>query len=259
MNEYIVIIISCCHDAEDDFVEKYFNNITEDWNYIVTNGRDYKKDELLDSFNFVLINQCKWGDSDVSKLISKIQRKNKKNIIWSHRGIGNDCKPILKDNIINMLNLHIFADFSHGENSAAESFLEALKNNSATYKQKFDFLISESIKKNHLIAISILCQGYLAAHGVDGFKVEGFQEIVKKNKGMTETTGWWKPALEENLNGEKLIEELKAIDKDDEFMRLNGSEDNVIRCLIIYTKDKLTELVIKINTFVNDKILSSKN
>ena len=69
---------------------------------------------------------------------------------------------------------------------------------------------------NHLIALSILCQGYLAAHDVEEFSVSdsGLQKKAVENQEKTEVKDWWKPALGEDYKGKALNEELEARDEE---------------------------------------------
>lgn len=82
--------------------------------------------------------------------------------------------------------------------------------------------------KPHLIALSILCQGYLAAneeHLEDKDKIiklpEGItiSEVKKEN---TRISDWWEPALGDNYNAKDLNKELETVDKN---KKKNGIED----------------------------------
>lgn len=70
-------------------------------------------------------------------------------------------------------------------------------------------------RKEHLIALAILCQSYLAAHGLlDSLKGKGIKIDSDKVK-LTESPDWWKPALGDD-NGAELKKELLIFGKTDE-------------------------------------------
>ena len=105
----------------------------------------------------------------------------------------------------------------------------------------FDYLARKI--PSHLIALSILCQGFLAAHGkkdnlhewvsvwenLSNDLKDGDYQLGTKSK--TEGRGWWEPALGNNYRGEKLENELLDSKKSDKiineltaFIRENKNE-----------------------------------
>lgn len=116
-----------------------------------------------------------------------------------------------------------------------------MDNLSAIQKMIDHYLLT--IPKPHIIALSILCQGYLAAHGKKD-SLRGWEDVCNnlphnlkgenfqlKTKSKTEEKDWWEPALEADFNGEKLVKELKTMDKD----------KKAIECLIKIIKNKKDE------------------
>lgn len=75
----------------------------------------------------------------------------------------------------------------------------------------WDLLIPDS--KNHLIALSILCQGYLAAHGGEGLGEE------------------WKKLIETNSNLKQTVEAKKGdtLNKDEWWKKVLGEDDTQIQ------------------------------
>ena len=65
---------------------------------------------------------------------------------------------------------------------------------------------------SHSSALSILCQGYLAAHGEIGLPKGIF--ISDEKKKLTLQQDWWKPVLGYELSGKELREEVKTMGKE---------------------------------------------
>lgn len=112
--------------------------------------------------------------------------------------------------------------------------------------EKLRQFILSKIQKPHLIALSILCQGYLAAHGEERFKIsdDKLQEKAENNKDTTELQNWWKPALGKNTEGKELYSELETVDE-------NKKKD--IKCLI--KKIKVNDVNIEVVKNAYSKIL----
>jgi hypothetical protein len=84
----------------------------------------------------------------------------------------------------------------------------------------------------HLIALLILCQGYLAAHGTisvlrdwkklwenvpeDVKDKDNPHQLVRQKRDQTERKDWWKPALGADYKGSELKEELSISEGDKE-------------------------------------------
>lgn len=97
----------------------------------------------------------------------------------------------------------------------------------------------------HLIALSILCHGFLVAHGekdnlhewvsvwenLSSNLKEGDYQLKTKSK--TEERGWWKPALENNYSGDELKKEL-----------FNSNKSEKINVLIDFIRDSKNEMLI---------------
>lgn len=102
---------------------------------------------------------------------------------------------------------------------------------------------------NHLIALSILCQGFLAAHGEKGFKIldDQLQQKAEKNKGTTELRSWWDPALKDIINGTGI--------KDSEILaelEMTGRDYGIVKKLIESIRDYNNQY------FVNGKLKTNK-
>jgi hypothetical protein len=66
-----------------------------------------------------------------------------------------------------------------------------------------------------LPTLSILCQGYLVAHGEGDFGIsDDLLDKAKNNIDKTQKRDWWKPALGKEHKGDELLEELEVKDKD---------------------------------------------
>ncbi|MFQ5686052.1 MAG: hypothetical protein ACE5GV_05270 [Candidatus Scalindua sp.] len=251
--EYLVLAITCWGDpAENNFLKS--KGIEENEWYclglnnsgtVIVNLPDTTT-ENPDSLSFLLINQNKWKNN----LINNDEYKNnlnslsnKKKIIYTHIRNGIQCSDINIQNTVKCIPFHHWTP----PGKPLKEFLEAItvNNNSdktteiteAVYCEAIKKLIEESLKetqKSHLIALSILCQGYLAAneeHLKEEKKIIKLPEgisISKDKKGNTIKRDWWKPALGEDYKGDELKNELKTEDK------LNDA----IECLIEIIRDK---------------------
>ncbi len=217
VDEYLVLAITCWRDS---IVHKFLNSkgITneEQWFCLGLNNSGTAIVNLpsvttrdANNLSFILINQKKWAvvtDNDIYNNIL-LTLKNKKKIVYTHIG-DNGISPqkIKIENTIKPIGFHQW-------NPAGEplkGFLSALTNDQVVieYQQAIEKLIEESLKKHtpHLISLSILCQGYLTAHGAEGFEISD-DELQKKalnNKVTTEMKNWWKPAMDDIINGAKV-------------------------------------------------------
>lgn len=108
-------------------------------------------------------------------------------------------------NIPNMLCNIQYANYSAsiGFINVVEALAKAMKNNNC---ETINSLISEIkdyiLKKKanpHLIALSILCQGYLAAHG--NIELPKGISISEEKKKLTVGKGWWSPVFSEHELG----------------------------------------------------------
>ncbi len=79
----------------------------------------------------------------------------------------------------------------------------------------FPILPPKSASKTYLITLSILCQGYLAAHRKIKGLPDNLEEIAINNWAKVKDN-WWKPALGEDLNGAELKIELMSSDMSEE-------------------------------------------
>ncbi len=217
----IVVVISTntlggrVYEVEQNVLNQYLssheNNVTQtnDWIYISTGGNSLVLNELNATSSFILYNQVKGGDN-FDEFISKINDTKKHVLIYWHETDNHTLRPdVLRMKFNNLIEC---IPFSHGENEALY-FMNCIGNNNTNYTEKFGKLIQEYLKKKakpHLIALSILCQGYLAAHWeeiynskkecLSGLKtwdslLRELRDKVKANKDMTAGQGWWKPAF----------------------------------------------------------------
>lgn len=269
LDDYIVITISSEDDAETRFLEQAGRMNNNEW-YYAAMGPGCKNKLIKcpngntsnqgDSYSFYLINAKYWKCNDnkhdhkyncncksktpneeICSLLKAIDSNNKNIIVWTHNTDNIACDTINK--LFKNSTPHCNS-FSHqSPYHAVETFMfDVCKNNENNFESEFKKLIEYSLKKNskpHLIALSILCQGYLAAHGgngLDGWKnlPENLRKIVqsKGNKKKTEERSWWKSALGDNYNAKDLNKELETVDKEK-----NQESIKSINCLIDIIKD----------------------
>lgn len=258
----LIIVISIATPSEKKVLEKCGRIDCNDnnWSFAYTDGTIWKckrNKESIDNgdyFSFLLINQCKCNETDFCDRIKYIIKNNDRTniVVWSHqtdRSGNNSCPPMSENDKSKILNLSeksllLFYPFSHSP-SGDSLFEKALRDIPEKYVSVFNCIIQESLKKKanpHLIALSILCQGYLAAHGDDDSIKELSEELKKevqdliklKNKvqskaGNTEKKIWWTGVFgDDDKKGAegKILNELKTISTD------NDKEKGKIESLI---------------------------
>jgi len=88
-----------------------------------------------------------------------------------------------------------------------------------------DWAAFEPVNLSRLIAISILCQGYLAVHG--SISQKGFAISEDKRKG-TNNADWWEPAFGNKhiFTDTDLYEEITTIDKNTKFNESSELKDD---------------------------------
>ncbi len=142
-------------------------------------------------------------------------------------------------------------------------------------KQKNDYEYAERQSFSHLIALSLLCQGFLVAHGKKD-NLPGWASVWQnlsgdlkdddyqlKTKSITEGKDWWIPAFGNNYIGEDLkkvfndsdknckkIQELINCIKDDEntyfkneILITNNSQKEIFAYLVNEVYQNLTEIL----------------
>lgn len=236
-NNIIVVVVSIAKSPEKKFLLKCLRNKDADWTYAVTDGNNFYFDKMNNNIapSFILVNQSKWDNNNLlSDIIKAINAAKKSIIVWTHETNGKSCKQI-KEKIKNNI---IFCDkFNHSFITC--SFMENISNdNEDNYEEEFSNLISETLKKKpkpHLIALSILCQGYLAAHWkeidngkkktLSGLKtwdslLPEMKEKAQGNQDKTKGQGWWEPVFNNedlgkgNLKDTRLGTELTSLGKE---------------------------------------------
>lgn len=233
--EYIVIAISSDKGPESIFLR----GVSKDNGKIAFVSKDTKwrstnvKDSNGFIFALIVLNDDN-GDktSQANEVIPKMILKGKKIIIYTHLGDYLNRADIEKTISSMEGTIEEYKEFSHEPNNSNFQSLNTFYNclNQPSFETCLKKLIEESLKKKntpHLIALSILCQGYLAAHG--GAGLDGWDRVTqdikskaveklkisddKKNPTKKE---WWKSALGKD-DQSKTEEELKGIlEKDDE-------------------------------------------
>ncbi len=161
--------------------------------------------------------------------ITSINQINNYDLIFIHTGNNDVWKKKAKDNsdkqfvFINTVtikgehdsdNIHycLYPADKLKDYKKAIDFFEKLEN-----EVDWSLLQPEPIK-THLIALSILCQGYLAANAPK--KIRLLKEVAVTNKKLTLQKDWWKPALGDDYKEDKLDKELETITKNIEDIKL---------------------------------------
>lgn len=240
-NNYVVLIISSPHAAEKYFI-KTIKTITDngdqDFCYAAIGPKCEDKiismpsDETINinaQYSLYLINAKCWKCSNghlncecmqndeasnkIKSLIDSIKSNNKNIIVWTHTG----------DTIASEKIKELFGDkcdffaFSHTEpNHEVEVLMENICTDN-DFENRFSGFIEYSLLKKakpHLIALYILCEGYLAAHdeGLSGWN-DNLKNLLKIEgaKDKTEKKDWWKPALGDDLQGKEIESELNVV------------------------------------------------
>lgn len=203
-----------------------------------TDGKTHNSD----SYNFCFI------DQDINGLGDAI------NNILNNTSNTNVCIAVhYTDRPINAINQDIniskkkskvvkVREFSHErtddiwEQGLKPFIVQSIVENFQHYGEKFDILwkLLAVSHKSHVIALSILCQGYLAAHGGEGLGEEWkkvweklpdnlkdnknpYQLIEEKRNTTKDKNIFWKKVIGDKKNVE---DELKGLDKKDELNSL---------------------------------------
>lgn len=227
-NTLVIAITKGGYKAEDCFLgwlikskkmkieDNYISISTKDGNEFHIHINDTK---YLSSNSFVFYNQNK--NEEFNDFLPTIKDISKNLIIWRHETDNStpSC-DVLKTNLRDKL---IFCEgFNHDGKTAIEKFIRCIAGNTNNYEAYFNELITESLKKKanpHLIALSILCQGYLASHG--GAGLDGWDKVpdelknkvqTEDNKNKTKGKSWWTSALGNDES--KIQNELNAVPDD---------------------------------------------
>jgi len=249
IEDYIVITISSAKDAECAFLVTVGRKDSESWYYAAMGpgceNKTISKPTYNDTSNeqkcysFYLINaeywKCENNDhryncnctnkkpsNEINSLLERIKNCKRKIIIWTHKS-DNIFRDAIESSLEKQSN--IYDSFSHShENSIVEQFMfKVCKTSQDNFEQEFKKLIESSLKNlltPHLIALSILCQGYLAANKEylnDEERIIKLPEGISIPKGKKENTRrreWWEPALGKECKGNELNKELETVDAD---------------------------------------------
>lgn len=224
IDDYKVIAISSPYGVEKDLSYE-IDKTSDSYNIICVSKTTAMKDNNINEAIFVLINPI----SQVSKDVIEQLGKSKKVILYLH----NTDIDKYSDNINKIVTavksvLNREIKFSHEpiENEKFKPykiFLECITTKSKTNAECFKKLIEDSLKKNnnpHLIALFILCQGYLAVHDKefrDKLKKEAKDITIKDKSEFPDD--WWAPAFGDeknviNFDNTDVYKELSAIGKD---------------------------------------------
>jgi|GEM_PF-3098576 len=228
IDDYRIIAISSPYGVEKS-LSCAINNCNEYEIICISENSVTKNIRITENVKFVLINpDINIGVIDVVCKLKKLCF-SKTVILYLHNSdIEKEyCKANI-DAIVKAVKTNdtLEIKFSHEPSDnknfkSYKTFLECTKNNKINKNNKVNNteclrrLIEESLKKRdnpYLIALSILCQGYLAAHG--GAGLEGWENVavdLRNKASETEKKSWWGIITKsDDIDGE-----IKAIDKGD--------------------------------------------
>lgn len=261
MEGYIVIIISSVVTSENSFLLNAGRNDNEIWCYAAKGKNDEKicskltdNDVAVGTCSVFLINPDCWKCNDphfancrcadeqtpstkIIDLLIKIKSLPKKVIIWSHIGDNIACQEIASQFRSDQI---AFCDSFHHQNEqhSVEAFMKNLcspGNNFITVLSKF---INESLAKKstpHLIALSILCQGYLAAHAPN--KINFPSNVLSLKKEVIKSD-WWQPSFgDKDTSGTPvLFQEMSALKKDTSCVKklFDASNSDNVNAAIVF-------------------------
>lgn len=267
---YLIIVISASHktwgedklldhrkaNGEELFYDIALSDYEECWN----NYADEKK------YYFALVEQTKWAKYKDN--IKQVKNQYEELIVWIHSTSGYTRETIASELEIERDNCHTFSH--EGASNEPLISLKGLMQAIGTLKTSnpkelhsieiiAEYLIKESIKKKHkphLIALSYLCWGYLAAQGKIDLPKK--LSISTKKKAETKERIWWEHVLKKEKKLFLIDKELEAISKEMEVKPLidiikYGTHENISyfdeKTLIQGKEADFTEIVS--NTYKN--------
>lgn len=241
IDDYIIVVISSANESEYRLLRNLLNNPKADWenvcyiamnscsNKIISNTYDTNTNAIPPNGLFLLVNpSClnNVGEGEyvfcniVKSLFDSEEIKKKDFVLWLHED------DTINETIMKTLNdLTKPIKFHHDNNSNPDEteknqppevfMFNVCKNGQDNFEQEFRKLIECSLKRKyspHIIALSIRCQGYLAAHeNIDNPEV----------KEETEKQKWWYPNIKEVSDlKSKISKELEPFGKDVEDIQL---------------------------------------
>lgn len=235
----LILVISPAHKAWGESVLLHYcikKNSFED--IALSDYKNYWNKFNKKKFYFALVEQSKWYH--YKNKIEEVTPQYNKVIVWSHETNGVSCEIIKKS--LNTNKIECFPFTHEGADREPRRSLKELmmaigklsrcSNMKSNKNLKMHInknceniaenLIRESLKQSipYLIALSILCQGYLAAHGGNGLKGwDGLsfdlKEAAKLNWPNVKND-WWEPVFGTETSFEKtgVYNELQAMGKE---------------------------------------------
>jgi len=234
-DKYIVIEVSSPKENYETPLLKRCKITGQEWLFCATDGKSFYNNmqDLQQKFSFLLLNASRFKLNEsmtkVEKLYEVVKQSEKSVIIWAHTGdegsdteenrFGEDDFDDISKRIIR------YESFSHVETRPIVSFLKVIGKEGCsedTYKAAFESLVKASLKKkgeSHLLALEILCLGYIAAHDLEKLSMinedwrklvlhKNFRKRLNDNKYVTNDPAWWSV-----INKKEIEEELMTVGK----------------------------------------------
>lgn len=193
----------------------------------------FVQDEILNNSDVIITHRIEYN----SNIKNRLNNTHSLVVVFSG-GVSGINRDIYRENTL-------WVQFPTGIEKIA-SFVINLINNKDTlnYQSAIEALVQSYLNKqpHYLIALSILCQGYLASHGGDGLegwdknKLGSLTKIVESKEEVTKMPAYWnifsgaeKHRLEDEF---KDIVESNALIKDDEKKAL----DTLIKLISLTNK-----------------------
>lgn len=220
MNSQTLVLITRVNEQCDDGRKEWcniwgFNNdnsiVTVDSN---SNKREFNTQPVNGDINNAFLMILKGHANRRYDIYSRIIQQIQNNIIIAiHPGMGASVESIKKSLSTQMNGISHIINNAVGYTLGCDNdthqvviFANKLKNSTVTV-QDLTNLKDFFLKKKptpHLIALSILSQGYLLAHGAIRL-MNNMITIDGEKKKLTDGQNWWKPAFEDVFRNEVLI------------------------------------------------------
>ncbi len=216
VDDYRVIVIS----REVDIEKRFLEGISTGTGNIgfVSCKRKWKSDNGSKSncfvFAFIVVKNNDQKNEQATNAISNMEIKDKTIIVYAHSTDSLVEKEIRKVITNGKGKVIEYKPFSHQPNDLEydplANFTGCVGDKKEGFGECLKELIEESLKKKnrpHIIALSILCQGYLAAH--EGKDLNGWNDsmiglLVSDAETKTEDKSWWQPAFEKKDNEKEI-------------------------------------------------------
>ena len=273
VNDFIVVLISTEGGEEENYLNdcRTKNDIkgSDEWFFALTDGEHCVMDRVIEDYSFVYINMEKWDSIEVSNFISEIKNQDKEKIVFFHISDGKELNIKHKQQDIEerMGKLFHYDPFHHTPNHPSQVFISDFLEKGKKYIEAFQNLLesisSQDEPKHSLMALSFLCQGYLATFydlykskedmidkvrpalemmGWFDFIKEGGESIIRKDIkdqfAVVSDAKWWMEDFE--LSPDKLMDEIKKEWNEQE----HGPPDKLIKFIEVVKKDTIKPEII---------------